>query len=395
MISPEKKNNVLTSLIGLLQANEEAIIEANKSDVSNYKGNDESMLDRLKVDHKKVLGMIEAVKDGLILGDPVGKILYTFNHENGMRVENRSVPFGNILIIYESRPDVTIEAALTAFKAGNKILLKGGKEARNTNLLLTEIWRQALEENEVSEDYVVYLDFDRNQTQDLIRNNTHHVDLIIPRGGEGLINYVKQNTDIPVIVSGRGNNFLYVAEDADLKMAEAIIINGKSRISVCNALDKVLIDARIPDLSIKLNLLTSGLKARNIEVRVDEKVAGILNTENDVNDVNEWYEEYLSSKILVSKVDNMSEAIEKINTYSGGHSATIVTSDVLKAQIFMNEVDCAAVYHNASTRFTDGGQFGFGAEMAISTQKVHFRGPIAIDQLVTNKWFIFGSGQIR
>lgn len=395
MISSEKKNRVLTSLIGLLKANEESIIQANKSDVSHYQGDDESMLDRLKVDHKKVVGMIDAVKDGLKLGDPEGQILYTFNHENGMRVENRSVPFGNILIIYESRPDVTIEAALTAFKAGNKILLKGGKEARNTNLLLTDIWRQALKENEVSEDYVIYLDFDRNQTQDLIRNNTHDVDLIIPRGGEGLINYVKQNTDIPVIVSGRGNNFLYIAEDADLKMAEAIIINGKSRISVCNALDKVLINAHIPELKKKLNLLVKALLAKNIEVKGDEKVAGLLDLENVVKDEDEWYEEYLSAKILLSAVDNMSEAIEKINKYSGGHSAAIVTPDVLKAQMFMAEVDCAAVYHNASTRFTDGGQFGFGAEMAISTQKVHFRGPVAIDQLVTNKWFIFGSGQIR
>ena len=395
MISTEKKNGVLRTLSQLLLAQSDAILTANQKDVTNYKGDDESMLDRLKVDDGKIRSMIDSVNYGITLADPEGKILFTHNPDNGLRIENRTVPFGKILIIYESRPDVTIEAALTAFKAGNKILLKGGKEARNTNLVLIDIWHQALREHQVSTSFVTYLDYDRTATQELIKNNTQNIDLIIPRGGETLIQFVRMHTDIPIIVSGRGNNFLYIDESSDIDMAIDIIVDGKSRISVCNALDKILIHRNVPDLRLKLSNIVGQLKAHEIELIGD----GQINKLNEAIRIEPGegvlYEEFLAPKLYLSIVDNLDDAIVKINKYSGGHSACIVTSNKSTADQFLQEVDCAAVYHNASTRFTDGGQFGFGAEMAISTQKVHFRGPVAIDQLVTNKWFIYGTGQIR
>ena len=395
MISTEKKNAVLKTLSQLLLAQSDVILTANQQDVTNYKGDDESMLDRLKVDNGKIRSMIDSINYGIELNDPEGKILFTHNPDNGLRIENRTVPFGKIMIIYESRPDVTIEAALTAFKAGNKILLKGGKEARNTNLVLTDIWHQALQEHKVSISFVTYLDYDRASTQELIKNNTQNIDLIIPRGGETLIQFVRKHTDIPIIVSGRGNNFLYIDESADIDMAIDIIIDGKSRISVCNALDKVLIHKNVPDLLLKLSKIVGQLKAHEIELIGDDQISQ-LNEAIKIKPGEEvWYEEFLAPKLYLSIVENLDDAIVKINKYSGGHSACIVTSNKSTADQFLQGVDCAAVYHNASTRFTDGGQFGFGAEMAISTQKVHFRGPVAIDQLVTNKWFIYGTGQTR
>jgi glutamate-5-semialdehyde dehydrogenase len=394
MVDTHIKNTVLKTLATLIHSHQNEIIAANQKDLAAYQGDDASMLDRLKADEKKVKGMILAIEQAIELQDPEGAVIYTFHHENGMRVENRTVAFGTILIIYESRPDVTIEAAITAFKAGNKILLKGGKEARNTNLVLTDLWQKALTENGLDKNLVTYLDINRKATQLLIKTNSQHVDLIIPRGGEGLIDFVKKNTAIPVIVSGRGNNFLFVDKSSDFEMAMNIIINGKSRISVCNALDKVLIHQGLPDLEAKIDRLISSLRKLKIEVIGTTGMAERFEI-NTYEDSNIYYEEFLAAKIMIGLVPNMQEAIDMINTYSGKHSAVIISTNDQKAERFLNEVDCAAVYHNASTRFTDGGQFGFGAEMAISTQKVHFRGPIGIGQLVTNKWFIFGNGQTR
>lgn len=378
-----KKNNVLKTLAELLLKSKQDIIEANKQDVSASSNIDDSLLDRLKVNENKILGMVNSINQTIKLQDPEGKTLYTYEHENGLKIENTTVPFGKILIIYESRPDVTIEAAITAFKAGNKILLKGGKEARKTNKLLTDLWQEALAANGLDKNYITYLDIPREETQSLIKNNIHRADLIIPRGGEGLINFVEQNTNIPLIISGRGNNFLYIDEESDFDMAIKIILNGKERVSVCNALDKVLINQNIQDVKSHISKLSSKLIENKIEVLTDQSDEAILS------------EEFLAPKILLQTVKDLDEAIALINKYSGGHSATIITSNNQTADKFQNEVDCAAVYHNASTRFTDGGQFGFGAEIAISTQKLHFRGPIGLNQLVTNKWFIYGDGQVR
>lgn len=395
MIQTKTKNQVLKTLARLILEQEAAIITANAKDLSAYTGGDESMYDRLKAGEAKVKAMADACLETAEMEDPVGKELYKYGHPNGMKVVNQTVPFGKILIIYESRPDVTIEAAATAFKAGNKIWLKGGKEALHTNTLLAELWHKALAAEGVDTGYVNYLKLDRAATQELIKENPYRFDLIIPRGGERLIAFVREHSNIPVIVSGRGNNFLYVGASADYDMALSIIKNGKSRISVCNALDKVLIDRSWPELGDKLQRLSVELSEAGLEVIADQE--GWVGPNDALRPVPEamLYEEFLSHRIVLKVVGDPEAGIALINQYSGGHSATIVTEDAAQAQQFMEEVDCAAVYHNASTRFTDGGQLGMGAEMAISTQKLHARGPISVGQLVTNKWMVYGNGQTR
>ncbi|MDR2815372.1 MAG: glutamate-5-semialdehyde dehydrogenase [Proteiniphilum sp.] len=391
----ELKNSVLSSLARLLELNKEKIAEANEADMRAFPGMDDSMKDRLRVDEKKIGGMIRSLEEVASQSDPEGKTLYEFVREDKLRVVNRTVPFGTILIIYESRPDVTIEAAATAFKAGNRILLKGGKEARRTNLLLAGLWQQALAEQNASADYIQYLDLSREETQRLIRENSHRADLIIPRGGEGLIRFVQENASVPVIVSGRGNNFLYIDENADFAMAIRLILNGKKRISVCNAIDKALLHKDTGELKEKLSDLVTHLTEKGIEVWGNKEITALCNRIKEENNTATLYEEYLAPKLYLSLVDGIQEAIDMINRYSGGHTAVIVTNDEEKAVEFMQQVDCAAVYHNASSRFTDGGQFGVGAEIAISTQKLHFRGPLGAQELVTNKWFVYGNGQIR
>jgi glutamate-5-semialdehyde dehydrogenase len=389
------KNKTLSDLAELISDHKSEIIQQNKIDLSGSDNLDPTLTDRLKVDEKKVDAMVASIQEVINLDDPEGEILHHYNHPNGMQVENRSVPFGRILIIYESRPDVTIEAAINAFKAGNKIYLKGGKESKNTNIFLVKLWSQALQMNNLSTDLVTYLDIDREETQRLLRENHLRLDLIIPRGGEDLISYIKQNTSVPLIISGRGNNFVYVHPDADFTLAEKIIINGKSRLSVCNAIDKVLFNVNTENLRLKVE----GVLAKALEMKLDVYGDGeffkSFDTIKPMENKLMYEQEFLSPKILFAVVDSEDNAIDTINKYSGGHSAVIVTQDKSVAIKFQNEVDCAAVYQNASSRFTDGGQFGFGAEIAISTQKLHFRGPVGLAQLVTNKWFITGNGQIR
>jgi glutamate-5-semialdehyde dehydrogenase len=395
MLSEATKNRTLDTLAKLLKKYSADIISANQKDLDEAENLDPTLLDRLKVDKKKVNGMIRSVKEVRAKDDPVGKILYSYNHENGMHVENRVVPFGKILIIYESRPDVTIEAAISAFKSGNRILLKGGKESHNSNTFLVSLWHQALRENEIGEEFVTYLTLNRSQTQKLLSENTHNLDLIIPRGGEGLINFIKKNSSVPVIVSGRGNNFIYIDEEADFKMAVDLVLNGKSRLSVCNAIDKVVLNKNLTDFDKKLKQLISALKEKSILLYGDDEKITDHADVSEIPDEKMYKEEFLSAKMLLILAESTDEAINLINAHSGGHSAVIVTSNNMTAREFLNNVDCAAVYHNVSSRFTDGGQFGFGAEMAISTQKLHFRGPVGLGQLVTNKWFITGDGQVR
>lgn len=392
-MTTQQKNEVLDTLAQLLSGNKQAIIEANQQDIALCVNIDSSLLDRLKVDEAKIDGLIVSLRQAISLEDPEGKILYTHLHENGMRIENRAVPFGKILIIYESRPDVTIEAAITAFKAGNRLVLKGGKEARITNLFFVQLWHQALASNGIDPDYVVYFDGNREEVQQLIRENTHRVDLIIPRGGEELIRFVTQHTNVPVLVSGRGNNFLYIDQEADFDMAIRLVLNGKKRVSVCNALDKVLIHRNTS--ADKIQRLIAALTAASIQLIGDTNVCRQGKAVQAITHDAVWSEEFLSAKILLALVDDAEQAIHTINRYSGGHSACIVTTNTQLAFQFQTAVDCAAVYHNASTRFTDGNQFGFSAEIAISTQKLHFRGPVGIAQLVTNKWFVSGNGQTR
>lgn len=391
----KNRSEVLRYLADLLERHRNYIIDANQSDISTVKGEDPALIDRLKADGKKIDEMKMALLNTAMQDDPDGKVLYEYTNSEGLLFRNVTVPFGTILIIYESRPDVTIEATAMAFKSGNKIILKGGKEARNTNLYLVNLWKDALTKFGYDHEIVKYLDYTRTEIQEFISSKNEVVDLIIPRGGDALIQFVLQHAVAPVIVSGRGNNFVYVHSKADIQMAVNVIANGKSRISVCNATDKVLIDKNIDDVNGFVYSIMEKLHQMGIQVYGDNSLLGfsdklMIDAEEAV-----MYEEFLSPKILLSIAEDVDDAILKINKYSGGHSATIVTMDKEIAQRFMNETDCAAVYHNASTRFTDGGQVGFGGEMAISTQKLHFRGPVGMAQLVTNKWMIYGNGHTR
>lgn len=396
LLTIDERNKVLLSMAKLVENERESILTANKIDLNGYSGDDLAMEDRLKVNDSKIEGMVESLKHLASQEDPVGVERFSFKHDNGMQVLNKTASFGTVMIIYESRPDVTVEAAGIAFKSGNKILLKGGKESLNSNLRIVELWHEALKENNVSTDWVEYLQFDRQQTQEFLANPTQPVDLIVPRGGERLIKFVKENSSAQVIVSGRGNNFVYVHDAADTNIALDVILNGKTgKISACNAVDKVLIDSGLPNKKEFLNELTDKLKKHNVELIADTSLEGDLQEARALKNEDEWYEEFLDYKALIGEVNSVQEAIEKINKYSGGHSASIISKDNETAKQFMETVDNAAVYHNASTRFTDGGQLGLGGELAISTDKLHQRGPIGLQHLVTNKWYIHGNGQTR
>ena len=394
LLSIETRNNVLLTMAELLDKEREAIINKNKIDLEAYNGNDISMFDRLKVDDTKVNEMIAAAKHLASQEDPVGLERFSFKHDNGMQVYNKTASFGTVLIIYESRPDVTVEAAGIAFKSGNKILLKGGKESLKSNLKIVDLWHQALKQHNASTDWVTCLQFNRTETQAFLEKPTQKVDLIVPRGGERLIAFVKEHATCPVIISGRGNNFVYVHTEANVDIAIDVILNGKSKISACNAIDKVLIDKNLPDKKDFIHKLLSKLKELKIHVLGDEIISK-FDTVQEISSKDIWYEEFLDYKIVIGEIPSNKDSIEMINTYSGGHSSVIVTNNKAEAKLFMENVDTAAVYHNVSSRFTDGGQLGLGGELAISTDKLHQRGPIGLKHLVTNKWYVYGNGQIR
>ena len=395
ILSIEKRNAVLSRMAILLEQERSNLKAVNQLDLSNYSGDDLAMEKRLLVDDSKIDGMILSMQQLAGQKDPVGVERFHFTHDNGLKITNKTAAFGTIMIIYESRPDVTVEAGGIAFKSGNKILLKGGKESLLSNLKIVSLWHQALEENKISKDWVEYLNYTREETQAFLEKPTQKVDLIVPRGGEQLIAFTKKHATCPVIVSGRGNNFVYVNKEADLQKALDIIINGKTtNIGVCNALDKVLIDCNLENWEGFAANLVIELQKYKVEILGDERFSKVTQVPQIESDLI-WYEEFLNYKIVVGIVNSDEEAISKINIYSGGHSASIITQNDAVAQQFMEQVDCAAVYQNASTRFTDGGQFGLGGELAISTDKLHQRGPIGLQHLVTNKWYIYGNGQIR
>ncbi|TQD37677.1 glutamate-5-semialdehyde dehydrogenase [Haloflavibacter putidus] len=396
LLDTNKKNQVLQSMMDIIEKRRAEIIEENKKDLEAFDRDDQALYDRLVVNEAKIDGMIQAIKEVKEQEDPVGKEISSITLDSGLKVTNKTDPFGTILIIYESRPDVTIEAAVLAFKANNKILLKGGKEAINSNLILEKCWHEALAENDLDKDWIKLLHLKREETQEFLRNPTEKIDLIVPRGSERLIKFVKDHATCAVLISGRGNNFLYVAEDANWEKAVKVIINAKTeKISGCNALDKVLIDKNIPNYEAKLKEIQEILSGVNVEIVVDEKIGKTLTNASKIPNEDTWYEEFLAMKILLAEVDGLDEVIDTINKYSGGHSASILTESKEKAAKFMEQIDSAAVYHNASTRFTDGGQMGVGAELAISTDKLHHRGPLGLKQLVTNKYYVYGDGHVR
>lgn len=397
LLSTQQKNDILYEVSQQLVRRQEQILSANSKDLSSWKGSDQAMYDRLIINDKKMAGMLKAIEDIIADDDPVGQEIYRYQHANGMQVVNKTAPFGTILIIYESRPDVTIEAAMVAFKSNNKILLKGGKEAIHSNRVLVDCWHHALGKFNLKNDWVTLLELNRLETQSFLKTPNRPLDLIVPRGGEGLISFVKNHATCPVLISGRGNNFIYVHSDADWSKTIPIIVNAKTdKISACNALDKVLINRNLPNLDSKIEDLLKVLEVAKVKVLTSSDIASKTQISVETVDLSdEWDKEYLAMKISIGLVENMEEAIHLINQFSGGHSSAVMTEESVIAQQFMNEVDVAAVMHNASTRFTDGGEFGLGAELAISTDKLHHRGPLGLHQLVTNKWFVFGEGQIR
>lgn len=396
LLDTQLKNKVLTSMMRILDEKRTEIVTANKKDLEAFTKNDQALYDRLKADDNKVSEMIAAVKAVHNQEDPVGQTKEERTLDNGLSIKNKTAPFGTIMIIYESRPDVTIEAAVLAFKANNKILLKGGKEALHSNKALVECWHLALAENGLEKDWIQFLEMNRQETQDFLRQPNQALDLIVPRGGERLINFVKEHAACAVLVSGRGNNFAYVSEDADPKMALDVILNAKTqKISACNALDKILINTQRADFKDFVKDLAQALQNAGVSLLADEQLKTLIPNAATIAKESVWYEEFLAMKAVIAAVNSNDEAIDLINKYSGGHSATIFTKSESAADSFMQQVDSAAVYHNASTRFTDGGAMGVGAELAISTDKLHHRGPLGLKQLVTNKYFVYGTGQVR
>ena len=383
-------------MVRILDENRIQLLDANKKDLDAFNKDDQAMYDRLLINNNKIDGMIRAIVQVRSKKDPINKVITNKLLENGLQVVNKTAPFGTIMIIYESRPDVTVEAALLAFKANNKILLKGGKEALYSNKTLIDFWHQALLENGLSTEYIQLLAMNRIETQQFLKNPKEPIDLIVPRGGEQLISFVKEHAKCAVLISGRGNNFLYVDQNANWEDSIRVILDAKtSKISACNALDKILINTNLSNYDNKITDLKNILKINGVSILVDSDVKNILKEESLIEEDAIWEKEFLEMKCCIGSVDSTKDAIQKINKYSGGHSATIMTTNNETASLFMEQVDCAAVYQNASTRFTDGGQMGVGAELAISTDKLHHRGPLGLNQLVTNKYYVYGNGHIR
>lgn len=391
----EQKNKALIHIADALINNTESIIKENAKDLENGKENGmaASMLDRLKLDESRIKGMADGVRDIAKLPDPVGKILKETVRPNGLKIQKVSVPLGVIAVIFEARPNVTSDAAALCLKSGNTVILRGGKEAINSNMIIAKIMRDAVAEAGIPKDAIQLVeDTTRESANELMKLNGY-VDVLIPRGGAGLINAVVKNSSVPVIETGVGNCHIYIDRDADLKKAVDITFNAKtSRPSVCNAAESLLIHKDIaPKALVEIK---KKLDEKNVVLRGDDRAKEII-PEIEKADDSDWATEYLDYKMSVKIVESVDEAIAHIYKYSTGHSECIVTENVQTAEKFLNEVDSAAVYVNASTRFTDGGEFGFGAEIGISTQKMHARGPIGLPELQSFKYKIYGEGQIR
>jgi glutamate-5-semialdehyde dehydrogenase len=391
LLSTDEKNKLLLAIAAAIEAGSKSILEANREDIESS-GLEGAMRDRLLLTPDRIKDMARGVRDVAALADPIGETLAEWTRPNGLRIRKLRVPLGVIGIIYESRPNVTVDTAVLALKTGNAVVLRGGKEAAQSNQRLVEILSGV---PGVPEGAVELLDSSTRQSvQELIKARGL-VDVIIPRGGAGLITFVTENSAVPVIETGAGNCHIFVDESADFDMADRIVINAKTqRPSVCNAAEKLLVHQRIANDYVPR--IVKKLIEAGVEVRGDGKsrslAAGLQISSATEQD---WYEEYLRLCVAVGVVANVEEAISHINRYSTKHSDSIVTRDEANARKFLRGVDSAAVYWNASTRFTDGAEFGFGAEMGISTQKLHCRGPFALAELTSSKYEIVGTGQVR
>ena len=394
-LSSKDKNDALYAMADSLIKNSEVIIEANKKDLeaSRAKGTSESMLDRLALNAARIEGMANGLRQVAALEDPVGEILGMWTRPNGLQIGKKRVPMGVIGIIYEARPNVTSDAAGLCFKSGNAVILRGGSEAINSNKAVTTALREGLKSVGLVEDAVQLVeDTSREVATEMMKLNDY-IDVLIPRGGAGLIKAVVNNATVPVIETGTGNCHIYVDEDCDFEMAKNIIINAKtSRPSVCNAAEKLLINEKIAGKFMPI--IFEALRENNVEIRGDESLKA-LDDSVILASEEEWYNEYLDYTIGVKIIKDIDEAINHINKFGSGHSEAIVTKSYEASQAFLQKVNAAAVYVNASTRFTDGEEFGFGAEIGISTQKLHARGPMGLKELTTVKYIIFGNGQIR
>lgn len=390
-----KKNEALLKMAEKLIENKDYIIAENKRDLDKAieKGTTEAMLDRLKLDEKRLADMADGLREVVALADPVGEVTSMWRRPNGLQIGKQRVPMGVIGIIYEARPNVTCDAAGLCLKTGNAVILRGGSEAINSNMAIVKALVEGIKETGLPE-YSLQLveDTSREVATEMMRLN-EYIDVLIPRGGAGLIKAVVKNATVPVIETGTGNCHVYVDCDADLEMAKNIVINAKtSRPAVCNAEEKLLVSEKVADKFIPM--VINALREKNVKVIGDENVRTIIE-DVQVATEEDWGREYLDYIIGVKIVKDVDEAISHINKYGSGHSEAIVTKSYDNSQRFLQRVDAAAVYVNASTRFTDGSEFGFGAEIGISTQKLHARGPMGLTELTTTKYIIYGNGQIR
>lgn len=389
------KNNALKNIAQALVENAEEIIKANNIDIINGReaGLSDAMIDRLTLTKERIDGIAQGVYEIIAMPDPVGKILSGNTLTNGLKIEKVTVPLGVIGIIFESRPNVTADAAALCLKAGNCVILRGGKEAINSNKAIVKIMREAIEKAGLPQDCINLVEDTTRQSSIELMELTDYLDVLIPRGGAGLIKAVVNNAKVPVIETGVGNCHAFVDESADINMAADIIFNAKtSRVSVCNALETMLVHEKIADKA--LPAIYEKLKEKNVEIRGCEKTTAILSDITPAIDA-DFETEFLDYILAVKVVANVNEAIAHIAKYSSGHSETIITENYNNAELFLNHVDSSAVYVNASTRFTDGGQFGLGAEIGISTQKLHARGPMGLENLTSTKFIIRGQGQVR
>lgn len=394
-LSANEKNEVLLKVAEALTENADTLTAANALDVENGRKNNmpEALVDRLLLTGDRIRGMAEGLRQVAALEDPVGEVLGMKKRPNGLMIGQKRVPLGVIGIIYEARPNVTADAFALCFKTGNVVILKGGSDAIHSNEAIVKCIREVLQEQGITEDAIQLIaDISRETTAEFMKMN-QYVDVLIPRGGRGLIKAVVENSTIPVIETGTGNCHIYVDETADLQMAADIIMNAKTqRVGVCNACESVLVHEKVKDEF--LPVLARCLQEKQVEIRADEAACELIPgavhaTEED------WGREYLDYILSLKVVSSVEEAIGHINQYNTGHSEAIITNNYEHAQKFLDQVDAAAVYVNASTRFTDGFEFGFGAEIGISTQKLHARGPMGLLALTTTKYIIYGNGQIR
>lgn len=393
--STAAKNSALLKIADALLQNTDFILAENEKDLAagHANGMAESLLDRLALSADRIRGMAQGVREVADLPDPIGAVQSEITRPNGLTIQRVSVPLGVIAVIFEARPNVTSDAAALCLKAGSACLLRGGKEAIHSNTAIAEVMRNALRETDFPADCIQLVEDTSRESATALMRLSGYVDVLIPRGSARLIRSVVENATVPVIETGAGNCHVYVDRDANIDMAAEIVFNAKtSRVSVCNAAESLVVHADIAEKA--LPKIAARLLEKDVILYGDARAKAIL---PDIlpADEGDWGTEYLDYKMSVRVVDSVAEAIAHITRYSTGHSECIVTENRATAEKFLNEVDSAAVYHNASTRFTDGGEFGFGAEIGISTQKLHARGPLGLPQLTSVKYKIFGNGQIR